>query len=240
MIRSIEYPKTENLFARNPVTHKLTMEFKRPEFRQINLWDVTEKIDGTNIRVIYKPVTSTWPDPPKVEVRGRSDRASVPRDLEAYLLDLLPPDKLAAQFDEFIGPERIADGASVTLFGEGYGAGIQKGGKYGPVKRFVLFDVMYHWPVEVSHDGGDVIRTWHDSWCQPSTTRMIGKELGIPLAPYIGRMTLGEINAYVRAQAPSKLCDGVPEGVVARTDPYLYTERGHRVMFKLKGEDLNG
>jgi hypothetical protein len=28
------------------------------------------------------------------------------------------------------------------------------------------------------------------------------------------------------------------EGIIARTDPYLFNQRGKRVMFKLKGEDL--
>ena len=231
MIHSIEYPKTENLFERDPDTHKLIEgKLRSPAFGQINFWQVTEKIDGTNIRIC-------WSAAEGVEIRGRSDRASVPKDLEDYLLGLVTYEKMHGQFAEFIGPERLEAGASVTLFGEGYGAGIQKGGGYSATKQFALFDAMYHWPTET---GG-----YRDSWCQPSTTRMIGRELGLPTVPLIAtRMALPEVVSFVKENRPSitaweNTTNHIdPEGIIARTDPYLYTERGSRVMFKLKGEDI--
>jgi hypothetical protein len=45
--------------------------------------------------------------------------------------------------------------------------------------------------------------------------------------------------SYVAAdEAARELNSKLIEGVVARTDPYLYNERGQRIMFKLKGKDL--
>ena len=246
-MHSISYPKTENLFKRDPDTHKLIEgELRLPEFGIPARWHVTEKIDGTNIRVVYKPATA------QIEVRGRTDRATVPKDLEQWILDRLSPESLFNQFAEFMGDERIRAGACVTIFGEGYGPGIQKGGgRYADEKRFRVFDVMYHWPLGMVDDDETATygMVYKDSWCQPSTTRMIAENLGLPLAPALFTGTIGDIVSYVRSAIHSmtalkdKGAGGRsafrPEGVVARTDPYLYTERGSRLMFKLKGEDLD-
>lgn len=235
-MRSIEYPKTDNLFVRDPDTHKLKeYEYKRPEFAIPGRWQVTEKIDGMNIRICWSL--------DGIEIRGRTDRAQVPKDLEEYIRRLVTYERLHDQFVPFMGLEHAEAGASVTLFGEGYGAGIQKGGRYSPAKQFALFDVMYHWP-RVAADPDDAPE-WRDSWCQPSTTRMLGRELGLPLVPLIKiAATLPDIISFVKANRPSLAAwehttnriD--PEGIIARTDPYLYNERGQRVMFKLKGADL--
>lgn len=231
---SLEYPKTENLFKRDEATHKLIRgDLRLPEFGLIHLWHVTEKIDGTNMRVVYDPLNQT------VEVRGRSDRANIAGDLKDYMIELFSVEKLSAQFDEFITPERIADGTTVTIFGEGYGAGIQQGGGYNPAKRFRAFDVCYHW----KNSTGPI--TERDSWCQASTVTEILKELEVPRVPYIGLLSLQEIVDFVDAKRGSITAfedtgnkEHQPEGIIARTDPYLYTERGSRLMFKLKGVDI--
>lgn len=234
-MRSIEYPKTDNLLMRDVETRKLIPgEYKRPDFQQIKSWVVTEKIDGTNMRLLYAPETGEF------EVRGRSDRANIPGDLRQRMLALCEEKTWAATFRDFLAPhgdpnrsghERTEWG-TVTVFGEGYGPGIQQGGYYGPIKDFAMFDVMYHWP-----DG-------HDSWCQPSTTKWLSGELGIPHAPVLSnRCTTEAVFDIVAGWLMSivALENGTvhpAEGVIARTDPYLYNERGQRVMFKLKGDDL--
>ncbi len=248
----IEYPKTENLFARDPDTHKLIVgQFRDPHFEQVAYWHVTEKIDGTNMRVIYDPLAGSF------EIRGRSDRAQIQRDLELNMAKMFTVEKLSHVFDGFIGDERIAAGAKVTLFGEGYGPGIQKGGGgYRKDKSFRLFDVMYHWPDEqdaVELERAGFRQTYRNSWCQPTTTMFIAGELNIPLAPVLGlRLTIDDIlqvvsnqigrepgHVWSSATAKEDGGDGcASEGVIARTDPYLYNERGSRVMFKLKGADL--
>lgn len=52
----IEYPKIETLFDRDEVTHKVIVgKWRLPEFEylQNNNWSFTEKIDGTNVRVMW-------------------------------------------------------------------------------------------------------------------------------------------------------------------------------------------
>jgi len=240
---SLEYPKTENLLARDPQTHRLVAgELRKPEFGIPQTWHVTEKIDGFNLRVIYCPADGS------VSVRGRSDRANIPGDLEASVRAMLPASKLAAQFDEYLGP----DGSTVTLYGEAYGPGIQKGGGYRADKSVRFFDVLYMRPSQdyeaIGHPQGQVARTWKASWCNPSTVEWLCNLLGAPYVPVIRRAaTLDEVLDIVGLQCDegSSLtadADGgqgqQAEGVVCRTDPYLFTHGGSRLMFKLKVEDL--
>lgn len=68
------YPKIETLYERYPDTHKVIKgQLKRPEFGLVNSWLVTEKIDGTNIRVQYLNAQI-----PTVSFKGRTDNAQMP------------------------------------------------------------------------------------------------------------------------------------------------------------------
>ena len=109
----MEYPKIETLYERDPSTHKVTDAIRCPEFGIINSWHITEKIDGTNIRVLYSPGEQP-------QFCGRTGNAQMPKPLEEYLTETFTPDVLAYTFSEL--------GGIVTLFGEGYGEKIQKGG----------------------------------------------------------------------------------------------------------------
>lgn len=241
-----EYPKTENLFLRDEDTHKLIVgAFRQPEFAIPKFWHVTEKIDGTNCRVVYDPLGAT------VDYRGRSDRATMKQDLIDSMAAVFTLEKMQRQFDEYLGPEKIEAGTKVTIFGEGYGPGIQQGGYYGGQRAFRMFDVVYHRPRLVREPIDSVNATvweWFHSWCQPETVKMIAGQLGAETAPVISeKMDLLDIVRHVKALAhgahPVAALDPggqdyIPEGVIARTDPYLYDEHGRRVMFKLKVCDL--
>jgi len=50
----IPYPKIETLFKRDE-TFRVTDKLRLPEFALVREWLVTEKVDGTNIRVVYLP-----------------------------------------------------------------------------------------------------------------------------------------------------------------------------------------
>lgn len=123
-----EYHKIQTMFNRDPAANYKTVivgQWSRPEFEYLKDcdWEFTEKVDGTNIRVIVKDGT--------VEFGGRTDRVQIPAKLVSHLRETLPSEKLAEMF---------SDGA--VLYGAGCGAGIQKGGgNYYPDQRFVLFDV---------------------------------------------------------------------------------------------------
>lgn len=121
------YHKIHSLFKRDEKGRIIPDEYARPEFDYLsdNLWEVTEKVDGTNIRVIVSPSRG-------VTFGGRTDNAQLPAPLVKHLQErFLNNEALIAQFP---------DGA--VIYGEGYGGKIQKKGScYGPEQRFIMFDI---------------------------------------------------------------------------------------------------
>lgn len=127
----IQYIKIQTVYLRDPDTNFKTLlegQYAKPEFEWLanNEWQATEKIDGTNIRVMW--------DGANVTINGKSDNAQIHGDLVRYLYEHFTAEKMAAQFG--IEPTQVC------CYGEGYGAGIRSGGYYQMEKRFILFDVL--------------------------------------------------------------------------------------------------
>ena len=205
-----EYPKIETLYERDE-RFSVTDVLKRPVLASINPWIVTEKVDGTNIRVHLDATNA-------VTFGGRTGAAQLNADLVTHLHRTFTPDKLAAL-------RRDPDPVSITLFGEGYGAGIQKGGgAYRPDKGFILFDVQ-------------IGERW---WLDDGAVTEIAEKLNIPRVPLMGPRSLTEIRELVKAGFPSIVAEGrcQAEGIVARTIEPLFDARGHRLIIKLKTKDL--
>ena len=126
-----EYHKIETLFERDEKTKKLIEGNYRNEtvrFLENNYWDFTEKIDGTNIRIIW--------DGHKVTFAGRTDKAQIPAELSNRLFELFGGETNEQLFEQKFGE------TEVMLCGEGYGPKIQTGGLYRENQDFILFDVM--------------------------------------------------------------------------------------------------
>lgn len=222
----LTYPKIETLFERDPVTLKVTGKLRRPEFDLVKSWLVTEKVDGTNVRVF---VDTRWIESiPVTGFRGRTDKAQLPPFLTDELQRLFPDDRVAAAFEE---------GMQVVLFGEGYGARIQKaGGDYREGVSFRLFDVV------VRAEQQDWWLTWKD-------VEDVARKLGIKTVPVLGTdmmlgwagsLSTGESRVAIEDRQLSGVDVDVPtrEGIVARTEPPLFDRRGHRLIWKLKTRDL--
>ena len=128
----IEYNKIETVFKRSMDGSKklLQGEFRNPtvEYLKNNIWQFSEKIDGTNIRVYW--------DGHEVTFGGRTDRAQIPAPLINYLISVFKNDKAEQVFEEKFGE------TSVIIFGEGYGGKIQNGGDYRSDVSFIVFDVL--------------------------------------------------------------------------------------------------
>ena len=128
----IEYNKIDTLYKRDMEGSKrlLEGEFRNPtvEFLKDNIWQFTEKIDGTNIRVYW--------DGHKVQFGGRTERAEIPAHLMNYLNNTFSTSEAEQIFEEKFGE------TEVILFGEGYGPKIQNGGAYRPDVSFILFDML--------------------------------------------------------------------------------------------------
>ena len=128
----IEYNKIETLWQRDLEGSKKLMEgvFRNPtvEFLKDNVWQFTEKIDGTNIRIHW--------DGHKVNYGGRTEAASIPTHLMNKLVGMFGTDEAEQIFEQKFGE------TEVILFGEGYGPKIQSGGTYRSDASFILFDVL--------------------------------------------------------------------------------------------------
>lgn len=127
----IEYTKIPNIFKRETFGNNKLIEgeYSSPELEYLSksMWGFEEKIDGTNIRILW--------DGYRVSFMGRTDRAQIPTHLMAKLEELFGGETKEELFEQTFGK------SEVILFGEGFGEKIQKGGGlYGPV-NFRLFDV---------------------------------------------------------------------------------------------------
>ena len=128
----IEYNKIDTLYKRDMEGSKrlLEGEFRNPavEFLKDNVWQFTEKVDGTNISVCW--------DGHAITFNGRTERAQIPTHLLNYLMATFKTSEAEQIFEEKFGE------TPVILFGEGYGPKIQNGGAYRPDVSFILFDVL--------------------------------------------------------------------------------------------------
>lgn len=129
-IENMEYVKIPNIFKRETYGKNRLIEgdFSTPEleFLQNTKWQFTEKVDGTNVRIIW--------DGHVVSFKGRTNKSQIPTYLLEKLEELFGGESKEELFEQTFG-EREA-----ILFGEGYGGKIQGGSAYGPV-NFILFDV---------------------------------------------------------------------------------------------------
>jgi hypothetical protein len=204
-----EYHKIQTVFFRNPETKFKTLlegSWAKPEFRVLSQikWVFTEKIDGTNIRV-------TW-DGENVKFGGKTDNAQIPVRLLDELQLLFPVTKL-----------KSAELPPMTLYGEGYGVKIQKGGGnyIADGCSFILFDVFC----------GDL-------WLERVSVTDIAEKLSIGVVPVIDNGPLSDAIEIARWGFTSSFGDFKAEGLVMRPTVELMNRRGERVITKIKCKDF--
>lgn len=214
--KSWKYHKIMSIYKRTKDTKEFILDqYATPEIEYLkdNDWEFTEKVDGTNIRI-------KW-DGKDVEIAGRSDNAQLQVPLIHKLDELFKSgearERLAKVFDD------VTEEVPVCLYGEGYGAKIQKGGG-NYVKDgvdFVLFDVKIgHWQMERKNVDD------------------IASKLGIKSVPIIGNGTLDFAIGMVKGGITSQWGDFEAEGIVARPVVELFTRRGDRIITKVKSADF--
>ena len=209
-----KYHKIQSVFKRDPENNYKTFlegEYSLPEFYYLahNGWVFTEKIDGANIRVYW--------DGTDVRFEGRTDKAQIPTFLLEQLTEMFPPEVFSTFTNGSPGV------TSVVLYGEGYGAKIQKGGGnyISDGVSFVLFDVR--------------IGDW---WLERSAVNEVAETLGIKSVPTVGFGTLIDMVQYVREGFDSIWGPFEAEGLVARPTIELSARNGKRIITKLKCKDF--
>jgi len=243
------YQKINTIFMRDANNIIMPFEpFTEPEFEYLrnNKWRGEEKIDGTCMRIevtkeIVPSETSVVPEVAgvKFNVRyaGKTDSAQIPPKLLKHMQEKYPKEKVLASLGlkEFIPvseweiDHNWLDYDQIpniyTIYGEGYGNGIQKGGNY--IKNgneFIVFDVKVN-DIYLKTDARDEIAT----------------KLGAPIVPFIGYFTLDEAIDFVRKGFISTISENreyMAEGLVLRTDLGLRNRMGKRLIVKVKYEDF--
>lgn len=211
----MEYHKIITVFKRNPENMRFLLEgeWAMPEFEYLkdNKWVFTEKVDGTNIRIMWNGEAVTF--------GGKTDTAEIPSFLVNRLQELFSGTVKKKLFKDV-----FTDATEVCLYGEGYGAKIQKSGKNYKAdgNEFVLFDVKI----------GDL-------WLPRKDVEDIAVKLGIKIVPIIGRGTLMDAVEMVKVGFNSQWGDFLAEGIVARPSTELVSRSGERIITKIKHRDFN-
>ncbi len=208
----IEYNKIETLWKRDLEGTKKLMPgvFNNPtvEFLKDNIWQFTEKIDGTNIRIYW--------DGHKITFGGRTEDAQIPSHLINKLNEMFLTDEVEQIFEQKFGE------MPVMLFGEGYGPKIQKGGgKYRSDVSFILFDVLIS-----------------DNYQPRSSVEDIAKAFGLDIVPIIMEGTIEEAVEFVKTKPMSTIGTAPMEGLVGRPKMELRDRAGKRVIVKIKVKDI--
>lgn len=229
---------------------------KEAEFLFDMPWEAYSKIDGTNSKIIFYPSTQT------ITVGGKSDNASsqhgqfemlqeIADKIKPILCEIFP--KECAKFAPIknketnriqyydinttpfnpIEPTNIENQSMwgvqleevpIYIYGEYFGEGIQKCGRRYIEKGngFVVFDIK------------------QQGWWTPKDVRdSLCSQLGLETVPFIGVMSLREIEEMVKKGFHTKYTKAsdptlMEEGIVARPTLPLMDTRGNRIIVKVK------
>jgi len=248
------YQKINTIFMRDAKNVIMPYEpFVEPEFNYLRglQWRGEEKVDGTNIRIeVTKEAVEGYnhnsidPDATKiigvkfnVRIAGKTDNAQIPKNLLKNMQEKYPNEKVLASLGlkDYIPVEEWAEHKwetyeqipnIYTIYGEGYGEGIQSGGWY--IKggnEFIVFDVKVN-----------------DIYLLTTARDEIATKLGAPIVPFIGNFTLDEAIDFVRKGFRSKVAENpdakMAEGLVLRPAFGLKNRMGKRLIVKVKYEDF--
>lgn len=214
----MEYHKINSLYKRDEKGKIIEGNFVNETFKELYdsnyRFEYTEKVDGTNIRVIVTKEDSAF----KVEFRGRTDKAVIPNHLLSKLESIFSDVDWNKPFDW----ERCSE---VILYGEGFGHKIQNCGNHYRAEDvdFVLFDVMI--------DGTFMDRKW---------VTCTALYLGVHRVAVLGWAPLREIEEFVKSKPCSKLAENPNfpmEGVVCRPIGDIKDRAGNRIIVKIKHKD---
>ena len=245
------YQKINTIFKRDAKNVIMPYEpFVKPEFEYLRglKWRAEEKVDGTNSRIeVTKEQVIAGINAPagqgntgvkfNVRIAGKTDNAQIPKNLLKHMQEKYTDDKILTSLGlaEFIPIDEWEEHKwnsyedipnMYTIYGEGYGEGIQSGGWY--IKggnEFIVFDVKVN-----------------DLYLKTDARDEIATKLGAPIVPLKGYFTIDEAIDYVRKGFRSEVAENpevkMAEGLVLRTDLGLKDRMGERLIVKIKYEDF--
>lgn len=211
------YPKINTLWKRDSKNRIMVGAFARPEFEDLAyapfVW--TEKLDGTNTRFYWNGEVVT--------IGGRTDAAVWnPRVLGALRAIANP-----LAFEHLYGKRHV------VLYGEAFGAGIQKGGGYSEDVLFRPFDLRL---------GTEQGITSNSPFTGRGKVDEIAKLLGVETVTALGGMplmsawTMMELGHFKSTYPGHEL-----EGIVGRPETPFYVANHESltpILVKMKYRDL--
>jgi len=183
-------------------------------------WIITEKIDGTNIRIIF-----TKPD----------EEGNRKCHIGSRKLILNNADKSSKQYMDCLTEvnlhklqEYFKDvNSTVIIYGEGYGAGVQKGGIYSSVKNFRVFDIRIGLAYQ---DFSHVQKVCVDN--QLNLVPIVNTVNSVNYKDCVVAL-LNNKNTLIKEGS-----GGASEGLVYKFEPVLLNKYGERLIFKIKFKDF--
>ena len=209
-----EYTKIETIFERDTKGSKKLIEgqFRNETVKYLkdNLWVCTEKIDGTNIGVVW--------DGHEVSFQGRTEKSQIPSHLLNKLNELFGGDENEELFEQTFGEKKV------ILFGEGYGHKIQNGDNYiSDDVDFILFDVYFP----------DL-----NIWLSRFSIMDVANTFCVKVVPIIKICSLDKAVSYVKSKPKSTIGTADMEGLVCKPVFDMYDRTGKRIIVKIKVRDF--
>ena len=216
MLKHKTYCKINTLYKRDEKGKIMIGEFSRPEFEYLhNLpWIAYEKIDGTNMSYYWDGHT--------LEIHGKTENASIPNSLINKMSTMVTKEMMEKVFPIKYDESGNEIPMLVIIYGEGYGAKIQKcGGRYmSKDVNFRVFDIN--------------IDDW---WLELDDVKDICNKLNLEMAVPYGELTIQEAEEMVIKGFKSTISEDktlIAEGLVLRPKVQLFNKRGERIMVKIK------
>lgn len=208
-----EYHKIQTLWLRESEKphNMLVGSFANDYFEYLkeNNWIWFEKVDGTNIRIIW--------DGHMVVIKGKTDRAQIQDNMLDMFSEDIFTEERAQVFEQQFGNKPI------TLYGECFGAGVQNGGGYEPDGlRIAIFDVLI--------DG---------YWLNWDNVMNVCGKLDFETVKILGEGSLVDASTFAEESHKSFWGDREIEGIVMKPQVEMLDRRGNRIMSKLKKKDFD-
>jgi hypothetical protein len=202
------YGKTPNVYFRDHETKRLVYsQYATPELEYLKdcEWVWTEKIDGMNLGV-------TCIDG-RLKIFGRNGQSQPPE----FLMTALEP-----KFQQALRMWPSFEDKIVYLFGEGFGAKIQKrGALYSPENHFALFAININ-----------------GKWLSNESVLRLSEVLNLSTVPQVGIGTLREAVDFASKGFHSTFGDFPAEGIVCRPKINILDGRGGRIICKIQSKDF--
>lgn len=216
----MEYPKINTIFMRDNKGKIMGGVFSERVFEYLAncQWMWTEKIDGTNTRLIIKPEHDSGGY--EISILGRTNNATFHPLVREYLTNLsmsiLP--KLSTTL--------LGDLKEMIIFGETFGHKIQSqaGQFYCPDgHKFIVFDML--------------INGW---WAERTLMEELSEGLGLDCVPVVMFGTLEEAVNKVKEGFYSMVSEKplIAEGLVGVPTIQLFDKFGRRIITKIKHKDF--